>query len=155
MVGLELHLGQASLLGTWSITHSWQIMQVSLGPLPQGTLVAAAYVRGLSHSIALSLINACESAFLLQSILNRDACLPGIYRQTRYQPQEVESCRFGRALRVVVAILFLLQVELEGGRECVSTSKLRDFDFSRHSARDCHTVPQLICRLPAHCTMQS
>lgn len=80
MVGLELHLGclvKPHFWGTWSITHSWQIMQVSLGPLPQGTLGAAAYVRGLSHSITLSLINASVSACLLQSILDGDEYLLG------------------------------------------------------------------------------
>lgn len=78
MVGLDLHHGQASLFGgTWSIAHSWQIMQVSLGPLPQGTLGAAAYARGLSHSITLSLINASGSPCVLQSILDRDEHLLG------------------------------------------------------------------------------
>jgi hypothetical protein len=66
-----------------------------------------------------------------------------IYHQTRYQPQENESCRFGRALRVVVAILFLLQVELEGGRECVYVAV-------DEQAAGFRFLPSLSPRLP-HC----
>lgn len=63
-----------------------------------------------------------------------------------------------------VACVFLLYMQVElgkgwevrwGGGVWLLTSKLWNFDFSRHAARDCHIVPHLTCRLPAHCTMQS